>query len=129
MVSQEKLHLALADCLECESLLNSCKITRNSHLTARYSSLFIHCLIEIIIEIFNNPGNDGDGSVCPLSVKRVGNDGDGSVCPLSVKRVGNDGDGSVCPLSVKRVGLYCEKTVPVSASSTNCFVFVCSKKF
>jgi len=97
VVSQEKLHLALADCLECESLLNSCKITRNSHLTARYSSLFIHCLIEIIIEIFNNPGNDGDGSVCPLSVKRV--------------------------------GLYCEKTVPVSASSTNCFVFVCSKKF
>jgi len=38
-------------------------------------------------------------------------------------------DGSVCRLSVKLVGLYCEKTAPVGTSSTNCFVFVCSKKF
>jgi len=36
-------------------------------------------------------------------------------------------DGSVCRLSVKRV-LY-EKMPPVSTSSTNCIVVICSKKF
>jgi len=41
-------------------------------------------------------------------------------------------DGSVCRLSVKitiGLSLYCEKTAQVSASSTNYFVVVCSKKF